>query len=856
MACTGRYVCNVDSATECHHADASRSAATSPKPVQKRGPPSPTVNTKAAMADVYELFNQTVNAGATSRDSDDDEDSSSDEDSHSDGERATESQVPPTPLPALVMGGMMRMGLSTPGPMVPPTPTPAQGHLSGRKVNVASGSLQVFAEENVQPPSSASKIAVYRDENVSSTVFADENAQPQRMAVFQDENAVPRSAKKPLANALATPAKTPLAPKSTPLAVKSIDVSGATPMRPVLDASHYTTPRSEGPQRRLKVFDDAEPTAEAEQGLPQEQVFSNIPEAIQEEEEPEEGYDGYNRRVFSCGAAFNTMTPITERTEQYTQSTQGFTLRSSTSSNLGKALESDDEEDPLTEAQISTNNRLETVTEDSERSSKIEETHNIFSQPASPQVISGRASSRLTHGYGEQSMFQLSPGHTIANEVNPTIINSEVIDIEPPVAHPMHAATPVAPLSPKILASATPGTDVGSDFNPPNPCCPTDIEVINHLVAALDTPLTHMRGFNDLRGRVSGQLGELQRTYKTALRRSLSNSKRSTSAPDASYMLQIADKQYEVQDKIGEGGFGAVFRAIDLEARQIADDASDDEEDEMAAEAAYTVAVKVEKPANLWEAVILNRVWQRLSAEYHPSIVNSRGLHLFADESMLVLDFYTQGTLLNAVNNAASWGTGSISSPGMDELLAIFFAIELMKVVEALHRADFIHGDLKIDNCLIRLSESNSGWKSQYEMTGDNGWSEKGIRLIDFGRAIDFQMWPARNEQTFVADWKTDEKDCQEMREGKPWSYQADYHGLASICYCMLFGKYMTLEVAPSLPGDGDRKRYKAQGTFKRVSAEFTFRISTANLDSRAVLANRFVELTFRFTPESADDSP
>jgi checkpoint serine/threonine-protein kinase len=768
------------------------------------------------MADVYELFNQTVNAGATSRDSDDDDDdSSSDDDSDSDAEGVTESQVPPTPLPAPVMGGMMRMGLSTPGPMVPPTPTPAQGHLSGRKLNVSSGSLQVFAEENLQPPPSASKIAVFRDENAPPAVFADENSHPPRMAVFQDENAVPRSAKKPLANALATPAKTPLAPKSTPLAVKSIDMSGATPMRPVVDASQYTTPRSEGPQRRMKVFDDAESSAEPEQR--QEPVFGNIPEAIQEEEEPEEGYDAYNRRVFSCGAAFNTMTPITERTEQYTQSTQGFTLRSSTSSNLGKALESDDDEDPLVEAQIPTNKRLETVTEDSERS-KTEEAHSIFSQPTSPQTNSGRASSRLTHGLGEQSMFQLSPGHTIANEANPTIINSEVIDIVPQVAPMADAPAQSEPLSPKILASATPGTNVGSDFSPPNPCCPTDIEVINHLVAALDTPLADMRGFNDLRGRVSGQLAELQRTFKSALRRSLSNSKRGASAPDASYLLQIANKQYEVQDKIGEGGFGAVFRAIDLEARQIADDASDDDEDELAAEAAYTVAVKVEKPANLWEAVILNRIWQRLPQEYHSSIVNSRGLHLFADESMLVLDFYSQGTLLNAVNNAASWGTGTTSSPGMDELLAIFFAIELMKVVEALHRADFIHGDLKIDNCLIRLSESNAGWKGQYEMTGDNGWSEKGIRLIDFGRAIDFQMWPARTEQTFIADWKTDEKDCQEMRDGQPWSYQADYHGLASICYCMLFGKYMTLEVAPSVPGDGDRKRYRAQGAFKRVS--------------------------------------
>lgn len=769
------------------------------------------------MADVYELFNQTVNAGATSRDSDED-DSSSDDDSESDGEGVTESQVPPTPLPAPVMGGMMRMGLSTPGPMVPPTPTPAQGHLSGRKLNVSSGPLQVFAEEPLQAPPSASKMAVFRDENAPLAVFSDENAQVQQMPVFHDENAVPRSAKKPLGSGLATPAKTPLAAKSTPLAVKSIDASGATPMRPSADVSQFTTPRTEGPQRRMKVFDDdVETTTDNQQVYPQEQVFSNFPEAIQEEEEPEEGYDGYNaRRVFSCGAAFNTMTPITERTEQYTQSTQGFTLRSSTSSALNKALESDDEEDPLVDAHAPVVQRLETVTEDSERTGKTEQPSHTVSQPTSARTSSRTQSARFSNEHTGQSLFQLSPGHTIANEANPTIINSELVDLPPSAASARTSFRRPVPASPKILASATPGTHVGSNFAPPNPCCPTDTDIINQLVAALETPLSEMRGFNDLRGRVSGQLGELQKTFKSALRRS-SSSKR-TSTPDVSYLLQISSKQYEVQDKIGEGGFGAVFRAIDLEARDIADDASDDEEDEMVAEAAYTVAVKVEQPANMWEAVILNRVRERLAEEYHPSIVNARGLHLFADESMLVLDFYSQGTLLNAVNNAASWGTGATSSQGMDEILAIFFAIELMKAVEALHRADFIHGDLKIDNCLIRLSESNSGWKSQYEMTGANGWSEKGIRLIDFGRAIDFQMWPARTEQTFIADWKTDEKDCVEMREGQPWSYQADYHGLASICYCMLFGKYMTVEVAPALPEDGDRKRYRAQGVFKRVS--------------------------------------
>lgn len=787
--------------------------ATSPKPVQRKGPPSPTVNTKAAMADVYELFNQTVNAGVASRDSDDD--SSSDDDSDSDADGMTESQVPPTPLPAPVMSGMTRMGLSTPGPMVPPTPTPAQGHLSGRKLGNPSGALQVFADENAHRPTETPirKIAVFNDENATPAAFADENAQPRKLAVFQDENAIPSSAKKVPMSGIATPAKTPLAPKATPLAMKTIASSAATPIRPSSDLSQFTTPRTEGAQRRLNIFDEnaeSNAAADAQQVHLQEPVFSNIPEAIQEEEEPEEEYDEHNpRRVFSCGAAFNAMTPITERTEQYTQSTQGFTLRSSTSSNLGRAPESEDEEDPLAESAMPAENRLETVTEHSERSSRASKSGGIFSEPTSPQTISGRHSSRATHAYGEQASFQLSPGHTIANAANPTIVGGELDPAFPPANSIL--------VSPKILASATPGADSHSTFEPPNPCCPTDVDVVNRLVSALDTPLTVTSGFNHLRGQRSAQLSELQKVFKSSLRRSTSNSKRAPTT-ETSYRLRIGEKYFEVEDKIGEGGFGAVFRAIDLEARQIADDASDDEDDEMAAEAAYTVAIKVEQPANLWEAVVLHRLWQRLPQEHHASIVKFRGLNMFEDESMLVLDFYSQGTLLNAVNNASSWGIGTSSGPGMDEILAVFFAIELMKVVEALHRADFIHGDLKIDNCLVRLSESNSGWKSQYEMTGESGWSQKGIRLIDFGRAIDFQMWPAGNQQTFIADWKTDEKDCREIREGKPWSYQADYHGLASICYCMLFGKYMTIEPAPSLPQDGGQERYKAQGVFKRVS--------------------------------------
>jgi len=86
---------------------------------------------------------------------------------------------------------------------------------------------------------------------------------------------------------------------------------------------------------------------------------------------------------------------------------------------------------------------------------------------------------------------------------------------------------------------------------------------------------------------------------------------------------------------------------------------------------------------------------------------------------------------------------------------------------------------------LVMADESAVNLLTTYRL---NGWSYKGIKLIDFGRTIDTRQFP--RGQQFVADWPTDARDCREMREGAPWTYQPDYFGLAGIVYCMLYGKY------------------------------------------------------------------
>ena len=76
----------------------------------------------------------------------------------------------------------------------------------------------------------------------------------------------------------------------------------------------------------------------------------------------------------------------------------------------------------------------------------------------------------------------------------------------------------------------------------------------------------------------------------------------------------------------------------------------------------------------------------------------------------------------------------------MDEPLVMFYAIELLRAVEAMHAAGVLHCDIKPDNILLRDNDvSDSSWL--YHPT--QGFGAKGVELIDYGCAIDRNMYPA-----------------------------------------------------------------------------------------------------------------
>jgi checkpoint serine/threonine-protein kinase len=220
----------------------------------------------------------------------------------------------------------------------------------------------------------------------------------------------------------------------------------------------------------------------------------------------------------------------------------------------------------------------------------------------------------------------------------------------------------------------------------------------------------------------------------------------------------------------------------------------------------------MEDPPTPWEFYIMRQAKRRLGvSRAADSVVHAYEMHVFKDECYLVEEYRDQGTLLDLVN--LSRGETGV----MDEQLAMFFTIELFRTVEALHSKGVIHGDLKSDNILVRFDalQKDEHWDSEYKRDGRDGWSAKGVALIDFGRGIDMKAF--KPDVQFIADWPTTEADCAEMRELRPWTYQIDYHGLAGIVHNLLFGKYIsTIAERGATLGAGATKTYKIKESLKR----------------------------------------
>ncbi|PHH92229.1 hypothetical protein CDD83_8340 [Cordyceps sp. RAO-2017] len=372
------------------------------------------------------------------------------------------------------------------------------------------------------------------------------------------------------------------------------------------------------------------------------------------------------------------------------------------------------------------------------------------------------------------------------------------------------------PIAPKAVAIKSP--PLKGPIIKDKQCNPVDEAIRREILDKAKPALASYRGFFDHRGERWERGGEIRKFAKAQSKMGRSSGDKIAMPEPVSLHFPGTAAVYKLRRELGAGAFAPVY---------LVENSAPESETETGGGAVAVMgkgsfaigcrskleALKMESPPTSWEFHMMRLAHARLGPQHRAaaSLSYAHEMHLYQDEAFLFLPYHPHGTLLDVVNLFRTETSGC-----MDELLALFLTVELMRTVEALHSKGILHGDIKPDNCLLRLDHmtSDQGLSSQWRADGGGGWSTRGLVLIDFGRAIDMKAFEPDVE--FIADWKTSAQDCAEMREGRPWTWQIDYHGLAGTIHCLLFGKYM--ETARCDQGGLGKagRRYRIRESLKR----------------------------------------
>ncbi|CAM0905999.1 unnamed protein product [Alopecurus aequalis] len=250
-------------------------------------------------------------------------------------------------------------------------------------------------------------------------------------------------------------------------------------------------------------------------------------------------------------------------------------------------------------------------------------------------------------------------------------------------------------------------------------------------------------------------------------------------------VIELGGRKYQIKGSSGTGAFAKLYKAS------------------IGGNTEETVALKVQKPAFPWEFYMYRQLDERISDIQRPSFGCAQEVHVFADVSVLVCGYLPYGTLLDAINS------NLVVGHQMDEVLCIYYTIEMLHMLEALHSVGIIHGDFKPDNMLVCYPRE--------EITDDTFRNEtrteqnQGLCLVDWGRGIDLNLFPAGTE--FLGDCRTSGFSCIEMQEERSWKYQADTYGLCVVAHMMLHGVAMSIEKVARADGS---HMYQPKSPLKR----------------------------------------
>jgi len=319
----------------------------------------------------------------------------------------------------------------------------------------------------------------------------------------------------------------------------------------------------------------------------------------------------------------------------------------------------------------------------------------------------------------------------------PPVLTASQVDFETP-------GLELTRSEPKVEAKLSLNlTDDNVDFNP------FDVSIQKNLLSNIDVPVSKRHGYYLL----SENIPHIRINCN----------------------VKIGPTIFNIKECKGEGAYGKVYRASALQAN--------DYLNETIAEMDSVLKVQKAQP-NEWEFYICTELHQRLpSKEDTQWFMSIPRCYVFNDGSIFVSE-HQPFTLLDVCNTV-----GSLGDYGR-ELLAVYFTIEMLHILEKLQLANIIHADLKPENLMVqripRLNDNAANLDKLFDkMT-------PALILIDFGISIDMKLMTSLNSQ-FYYNFEKEENRMPEMLERRPWNYQIDYFGIAKIVYSLLYGNYMKI---------------------------------------------------------------
>ena len=154
--------------------------------------------------------------------------------------------------------------------------------------------------------------------------------------------------------------------------------------------------------------------------------------------------------------------------------------------------------------------------------------------------------------------------------------------------------------------------------------------------------------------------------------------------------VRLGEDVFYISECKGEGGYAKVYAAT----RQ--------DNDMDCTISGIDAVLKVQKPANDWEFYICTEVQRRMGDDLMAcAFMAIPRNYVFSDGGIFVSYHQKFGTLLNIINVIKTANVGKTCI----EPMAIYFTIELLRMVEALHEIGIIHADLKPDNLLLQVKD-------------------------------------------------------------------------------------------------------------------------------------------------------